>query len=761
MRTKPLFFFLAYACLFSMPTFGQKIGVVLSGGGAKGAAHVGFLKALEENDIPIDYIAGSSMGAVVGAMYASGLSIEEIEAVMASDEYRRMAEGEIDDELRYFFKEDDPDASMGTIKFNKGKLTTPTLPVNLINTALLDFNFMLGFSQSSAAANYNFDSLMVPFRCVAADIQRKEQVIFRKGHLTSAVRASMTFPFYLEPIELDGALLFDGGLYNNFPSDVLYNDFLPDVILGCNVSSNEEPPRAEDPLSQLKSMVVYETNFESLCDEMLIIEPNMEVGTFDFKEVQGAINAGYAATISRIDEVLQMTERRIDSVEMAAKRSAFNGRKKALVFDEITVSGLEKSQKNYVRRFMRRKADTLGVEDLKKKYFRVYSDDKIRTIFPTATFKERTGYFSLNMDMKKEKDVLLSIGGNVSSRPLNVGFIDVRYNVFGRISTTLIANSYFGKFYGSTFVAARFDFPTRIPLSVEPSFTLNRWDYFRSFATFFEETQPSFIVSNERFASLKLRFPSGNKGRVDLIGSTARLADDYYQTEAFSAADTADRTRFDALVFDAIYERNTLNRKLYSNRGTYLKFRFKQTGADEQTIPGSTSINRDTVDTHRSWFNMKLTYMNYFYKKGPFTAGYLAEGVYSNQPVFQNATASQIALPAFQPIPESKSFFLNQFRAQSYAATGLMLVTSFTDNLDLRFEGYAFAGIGNNESNEEGIPFFEFNIEPVYLGSGALVFHSPVGPLSLSANYYDKKEEKWSFIFNFGYLLFNRSVRHN
>jgi len=158
MRTKSLFILLAIVSFLSPSTFGQKVGVVLSGGGAKGAAHIGFLKALEENEIPIDYIAGSSMGAVIGAMYASGLTIEEIEAVVVSDEYRRMAEGEIDDELRYFFKEDDPNASMGTIKFNKGKLTTPTLPVNLINTALLDFTFMLGFSPSSAAAHYNFDT---------------------------------------------------------------------------------------------------------------------------------------------------------------------------------------------------------------------------------------------------------------------------------------------------------------------------------------------------------------------------------------------------------------------------------------------------------------------------------------------------------------------------------------------------------------------------------------------------------------------------
>ncbi len=494
---------------------------------------------------------------------------------------------------------------------------------------------------------------------------------------------------------------------------------------------------------------------------MVIVQPVLEIGTFDFKDLGKAIDAGYAAALLQIDSIKAICSRRVNAEEMAARRAKFNAKKKKLIFDEITVSGLDKSQKAYVRKFMRRKADTLTVQSLQQKYFRVYSDDKIRSVYPTATFKEQTGYYTLNMNMKKEKDILLSVGGNVSSRPLNIGYVGLKYNIFGRVSTTIHANSYFGKFYGSTHAGARFDFPFRIPFSVEPSITLNRWDYFRSFATFFEEVQPSFIVSSERFASLRLRIPVNNKGRIDLIGNTARTADDYYQTESFAPADTADRTRFDAMIFDGLYERSTLNRKLYANRGTHFFIRGKKTYGTEQTIPGSTSLNKDTVETNRDWLNVKLNYQNYFLHKGPFAVGFLVEGVYSNQPQFQNVTASRIALPAFQPIPESATFFLNQFRAQSYGAGGLMFVTSFTPNFELRLEGYAFAGIGNTDANSEGIPFFEFQIDPVFMGSGALVLHSPLGPLSLSANYYDLKEEKWSFVFNFGYLIFNRSVRHN
>ena len=98
------------------------------------------------------------------------------------------------------------------------------------------------FARPSAAAEYNFDSLFIPFRCVAADIEAKESVVFKSGDLGEALRASMSYPFYLKPISVNGKLLFDGGLYNNFPSDIMYNDFYPDLIIGSNVTGNEPAP---------------------------------------------------------------------------------------------------------------------------------------------------------------------------------------------------------------------------------------------------------------------------------------------------------------------------------------------------------------------------------------------------------------------------------------------------------------------------------------------------------------------------------------
>lgn len=743
-------------------TYGQKVGVVLSGGGTRAAAHVGFLKAIEEHDIPIDYITGTSMGAIVGAMYASGYTIAEIDSIMRSDEYIQMARGEVSDQMGFFFKEYDASASMGTIKLSRENLITSTLPTNLVNPSLFDFGLMEGFAAPAAAAEYDFDQLFIPFRCVAADVARKEAVIFKDGDLASAVRASMTYPFYVDPIKIDGRLLFDGGLYNNFPSDVMYDDFMPDVILGSNVSSNTIEPREGDLFSQIKSMVVFETNFETLCESMLIVDHDLDVGTFDFNAIGVAIDAGYQAALAQMDEIKELTDRRTTSEERTEKRNVFRSNFKPLVFDEITFSGVERGQRSYLRRFMSRKESIIDAERLRKQYFRVFSDDKIRSIYPQATFNPDRDAYSLNMDVKREKDILLSVGGNFSSRPVNVGFINARYNTFGKIGSTVNLNSYFGKFYGSAHASVRFDFPSSIPFSVEPFVTLNRWDYFRSFATFFEEVRPSYIVINEQFAGLRARVPVGNRGRIDVIGSAAQITDDYYRSSTFLATDTADRTRMNALVGDIVYERSTLNRKAYAHTGTRLKIQVKGTAGNEVTIPGSTSVLRDTINTSRDWVMLKANYVNYFSRIGPFKTGFMLEGVLSNQPLFQNTRTSQIAAQAFQPIAESQTFFLPQFRAHNYAAGGLMLVTRFSRSVDLRIEGYGFLANGRIQEAPDGGPQYNYELRPYYIGSTSLVLHSPLGPVSVALNYYDLKEgNPWSFIFNFGYLIFNRSVRHD
>ena len=144
----------------------EKVGLVLSGGGVTGMAHIGVIKALEENNIPIDYITGTSAGAFIGAMYSCGYSAKEIEAFVLSDDYQKQARGILKDEQRFFFRESDQNLSLLSLEFSKDSLFFRSLPLNVVSSALLDYSLMnyFGLVNASLSMDKSFDSLFVPFR---------------------------------------------------------------------------------------------------------------------------------------------------------------------------------------------------------------------------------------------------------------------------------------------------------------------------------------------------------------------------------------------------------------------------------------------------------------------------------------------------------------------------------------------------------------------------------------------------------------------
>ena len=176
----------------------QTVGLVLSGGGAKGAAHLGVIKALEENEIPIDYIAGTSIGAIVGSLYAIGYTPDEMLRLFLSDEFGYWQSGRVEDEYVYYFKQPDPSPDFMRFAVNLSdslQIIPNLLPQSLINPIQMNQAFMALYAPSTAKSGWDFDHLFVPFRCVSSDIYHKKAVVWRNGDLSQAVRASMTFPF--------------------------------------------------------------------------------------------------------------------------------------------------------------------------------------------------------------------------------------------------------------------------------------------------------------------------------------------------------------------------------------------------------------------------------------------------------------------------------------------------------------------------------------------------------------------------------------
>ena len=740
----------------------QRVGLVLSGGGAAGFAHIGVIKALEEHNIPIDFISGTSAGALVGGLYACGLSSSEIEEIALSEKFFLMVNGETEQNYKFNLRRESDNASMVGLSFSRDSILFKSLPISFITPALFDFEMLRIFGVTGASRYKDFDSLFVPFRCVAADIKNKREHVFNSGDLNHAIRASMTFPFYVNPIRVEGTLYFDGGLYNNFPSDVLYQDFSPDFIIGSNVSDNSIEPNEDDLFSQMKAAMVRETKFNIPCNYGLMINHKMEIGTFSFDKVKEAIQIGYDNTVKVIDSLkLYVHEERTSDV---LKKRRVDFRNSIAELDITTASSFFEDKRkapfvNYPlqRKLVRKSFDS---EALKKFYFELYSTPQIRYVLPAITLNQDSSYH-LDLNIKKTKDFLMRVGGHFSSRPVNIGYIGLSYFHVHRLAWRAHVESYFGKFYGSGKLSLDVHIPTRFPFVVSPYFILNRWDYFRSFATFFEPVRPSFLVQEEMYTGAKIMFPLTSFLRFGLDYRHFSLSDRYYQTDNFTVADTADLTNFYGNSFQLIVEHNSLNRKQFASQGSLFKFSARYVEGTEHSISGSTAIAPYDDFTDHNWVNLQIEAQKYFDFKNKFSSGFHVLGVFNSQSLLRNYVATILALTEFSPIPDSKTLFMEEYRAPQYFGGGLNQIFHLYSRLDLRFDAYAFQPLVVLRKLENGgFGYSQYQLKPKFLGSASIIFHSPIGPFRATVNYFPEQTKPLMFVLSFGYILFNeRGIR--
>ncbi len=765
----PFCFFLIFN-LYSFILYSQKVAVVFSGGGPKGLAHIGVLKALEENQIPINYIAGTSIGAIIGGLYASGYSPDSIEKIFMSDEMIRWATGEIDEKYLYYFKTPDQNASWVSVRFDYNNGWKYNFPSNLISPVQMDFAFNEIFSGASAVSDYKFDSLFVPFRCVASDITENKPVIFNSGDVGLAIRASMTVPFYFKPIKINNKLMFDGGMYNNFPTDVVYDDFNPDFIVGSQVALNVQPPRENDIMSQIYSMLMNRKNYSLICKNSIIIEPNVphNYNITDFNERKNYIDSGYVSTIRSINYIKGFVSEKVSKQDIDKKRKVFNDKKPSLIIDKLYVDGVNKYQKLYVLKNLLHKTDKVPLKEFKKNYYKLIADDKIEHISPILQYNKNSGYYDMYLNVTKQKRFAAQFGGIVSSSPVNEAFIGFQYNSLSTNAFSANVNSYFGRFYNSFKILGRIDFSTKLPFYLKASTTYNHWDYFQMQKSFLSDKTPSYLIQKETHSDLNLGIPARNKGKFEIGTTYAHLRKDYYQKNYFTRADTTDQNFFNLLSAEILYDRNTLKNKQFSNQGTRLIMELRYVSGKETNYPGSTSLDKAINKNSHNWLQYKLSYENYFKTFGKLKLGLYTELRLSNQDNFTNYTSSLLAAPAFQPTPNSKAEFNPHFRAYNFLGIGLKNIYMITRFLDFRIEGFIFIPYQEIIQNSSNIPN-KYPMPPTvslgkpfekryFMGMSALVFQTPVGPISLGLNYYDKAnlyENRFSVLFSFGYIIFN------
>jgi NTE family protein len=735
----------------------QGVGLVLSGGGATGFAHIGVIQALEENGIPISYITGTSSGALVGAMYASGYTPEEIRDYVLSDRFQLMSQGKVEQRHEFLLREDEWNASGISFSFSLDSIFQKSLPTNFIRPELLDFEMMRIFGISGALSNNNFDSLFIPFRCVASDIVAKKSVIFKTGNLNQAVRASMTYPFFVNPIRINGVLYFDGGLYNNFPANVMYDEFPVEFIIGSNVSYNADPPKEDDLISQITNMLVSHTQFSIPCDAGIIIEPKLDISTFEFKDVDKAIKGGYEVTLLLIDSLKKMIPFRISKEELQIKRMKFRENLPELKITEVNTYNIKGQDESYVRKSILKNNRNQSLDEvvLKRRYFRTYATPQIEYMYPTLEQKADSS-FRLKLKVNQSKPFRIDLGGIVSSRAINTGFVQLNYMRLDRFASTFQLSGYFGKFYGSGKFNVDLHFPSYYPISSSAYIVLNRWDYFRSFMTFFQENKPSFLVQNEVYVGGNVKIPLFNNSKSTFDYRYFQTEDRYYQTSEFTNKDTTDLTSLYGNTVSWTIEHNSLNRKQWANSGTlfFLKARFSD--AHEHSTNGSTSSKYDVRKYHQ-WFNLKGEIQSFPLHTKHFSVGIHAIANITNLSLLNNYTATQLNMNAFQPLPDMQTYFFEEYRSPQFISGGLNIVFSLRKNIDFRLDGYwfqPFIMVVKDPANGN------FGYSKPFKGETQVaalsgIYHSPIGPLRVSLNYFPKQTNPFGVQFTYGFIIFN------
>ena len=551
----------------------QKVGLVLSGGGAKGLTHIGIIRALEENNIPIDYITGTSMGAIVGSLYAMGYSPDDMETLLKSEDFKRWYSGEVEEKYMYYFKKNLPTPEFFNIRFSfKDSLSLKPqfLPTSVVNPIQMNLVFIDLYARATAACDGDFDKLFVPFRCIASDVYNKKQLILKRGDLGDAVRASMSFPFMFKPIEIDSMLAYDGGIYNNFPTDVMREDFHPDIIIGSVVSTNPGKPKENDLMSQIENMVMQKTDY-SLPDSagILMTFKYNDVSLMDFQRIDELEKIGYDRTMSLMDSIKSRIHRRVNVDNIRLRRLVYKSNYPELRFKNIYIDGANTHQQVYIKKEFHTSDDKeFTYEDLKRGYFRLLSDNMISEIIPHAVFNPEDDTYDLHLKIKMENEFSVRVGGNVSTTSSNQIYLGLAYQNLNYYSKEFTLDGQLGKIYNNAQFMAKVDFATTIPTSYRFIASISTFDYFKKDKLFSKNDKPAFNQKDERFLKLKVALPFLSSKRLELGFGLAQIEDRYFQNNVIDFdKDKYDKSGYRLFGGSVSFNGSTLNSRQFPIQG--------------------------------------------------------------------------------------------------------------------------------------------------------------------------------------------------
>lgn len=713
--------------------WGQSVGVVLSGGGAKGVSHIGVLKALEENNIPVDYICGTSMGAVVASFYAMGLSPDEMMDIIKSREFEAWYNGRQEEGTASWFYREEATPRMFSISLKRrGGKVVPAFPSSIVSPYPMDLAMMEAYASPSAAAGHDFSNLMVPFFCISSDIKNKRKIVHVEGDLGSAVRASMTYPFIFKPITIDSTVLFDGGFYDNFPWNELLRLHSPDFIIGSKCVVGDAPLDDENIVGQITNMIVSRTDYDIPQEKGIVISRKYPYGVMEFGKAEEIMESGYGAALERIPEIEGRVSRRRSAWELDSMRLAFRRRMPKVVFSpQIMFEGsLNGRQQDFVSGTITGKEEKpFDFSTLKRGYYRVAATRTLNTFHPSCV-PDGDSLMTLKIRASAASPMEIAAGGNISSADLNQGYLQVTWTHLGKTPWRMQLHGNLGTFYSGTGLYWRHNAGISPLFYYDIGVLAQRFKY-----------ESHKAVHREYGVRIGAATPLDMRGNLLLKGEVA--------AGKGTVETPSHNTGLIVLSPSVQLQKNTLNYPLYPTEGMRLHFGLRWNRVEEQEL-----------ERVHSGFRLRVLADLYMRMGKHFRLGVNADLLWQRPLEMEGYLPALLLKPAFHPFPYPRAMLLEGYRADTYAGIGISPVICVAKTLFLHgnvsyFQPYRLiygdqeGGYGCGERFPKG----------AFLGNMALVWHSPIGPVSFSASWYQKGERhKWYPQMNVGFLLFKKKM---
>jgi NTE family protein len=272
----------------------------------------------------------------------------------------------------------------------------------------------------------------------------------------------------------------------------------------------------------------------------------------------------------------------------------------------------------------------------------------------------------------------------------------------------------------------------------------------------FDDKIPTYIRQNDFKAGVSIGIPWKSRTRLSTQQFYFNNFDRYLNDYTLNNKDTLDVTMHEGISSGITLDNYDLDKKMYPTKGTAFSFGVKYFYDEESHRPGSSSLLKEKSFTAHNWLKVKFKYEQYVPVGKKYNLGYLAEGVFSSQPVLRNYTSTLIASPAFSPMQDSKTLFLENYRGFYYIAGGIKNIIKFNSRLQCRAEAFFFQRFNSLETMPNQEVRSVLRLEPIrFCGNVNLVYFTPFGPLSISGLYYDDPRRSYGVLLHVGYILFN------